>query len=1244
MSTTQSNNGAMPVDIRLAFPRLSKAGLSERGLQQPGSGFRRPVRLRLREVATSRLWVLSLVSIVLMSFTVWVTPAAQADTGTPPGLLGVLGGPSHAQMYPSGLEVAANGDLVVADTGNNQVVRFSASGQELWRVGGYGTGVGKFNNPRDVALDSAGNAFVADTASNRMVKLSASGAWLSTFNGTPAEKMGTPMGVSVTNDVVYVADAGSKKVRVFDTNGTQIRNFGASGTCVLSALRDVDADASGNVYIANYEKNNILKMSATGSCITQWGTKGSADGQFMNPYGVRIAFDPVLNTRMAYVADSNNGRIQVFSLAGVHYATMGQEGSYDQPGQFKELRRVAVASDGDVWGADLWGWKLMRFDRSAAGYDYVQTIGGVAPPKTANAIFHEPRGIGFGEHGDFVVADAVHHQVVRMSPTGKLLGTCGDRGWSPGRFNWPRGAAVDQVSGEIWVADTKQSRLQVITPTCDSVAVMGSAGTGLANMNWPQSIAMRISDRTAWIVDTKNSRMLAYNVQTRAPIAAFGSLGSGNGQFKDPRGIAISPVDNHIWVADRGNNRIVELSASQNATQINFVRSIGGFNRPAGVALDSQGRIYVADTLNNRVVVLAANGTVTATLTGPGPNGFFQPEALAVDSHDKLYVADTYNDRIVTYSYQSQPADPFLAPTFVGNFVGEGRADMYPVDVASTPSLYYVLDSGGYRVRVVDRATGNIVGDIGGQQGKDPGQFAAARAIDVDSSGNIYVADTANNRVQKFNPSLELVAVWGVIGTGPGQFSDVYGIAVGQGRDSAGQPAEVVYASDVLDGTGRVQKFDLAGNLIGVFAQGVFNQPRQMETNPISHDLYVVSAREGKVRVFDEFGAQKSPIGNGSGTGPGRFKNDPRGVALSNDGATVYVSDQGNYRIQYFSTATTSLLGQFGFADLARTSPDGFYEIRGIDFTNDNKLIVTDEWDYSLKEFQANGAFVRDLFGAGPPVGGVNAVRGIAVDSAGRVYASDWWNQRIERWNSDGSGVLAWGQRGTRTDNTLNFAWDVTVQPGTNRVFVANRESHEIEVFSSTGAFVTRWGDRGSAPGQVEFPHGVAFAPDGTLMVADSGNNRIERFSINANGVGTFVESYGLFGGSKSAAGLLNGPTGVAVAVDGSVWVADTLNNRIQKRLTNGTWLVFRRPTNSTLDDNFSVPWGVSVATDGSIWVADSGNNRIVKLDDKGAMYFEADGPALGAGSLDAPFEVTFGPSGAIYVSDTWNDRIVQLG
>jgi tripartite motif-containing protein 71 len=621
-------------------------------------------------------------------------------------------------------------------------------------------------------------------------------------------------------------------------------------------------------------------------------------------------------------------------------------------------------------------------------------------------------------------------------------------------------------------------------------------------------------------------------------------------------------------------------------------------------------------------------------------------------------------------------ATPASFPSYLDNFVGSGLGDMYPVDAAASDNAYYILDAGRYRVVRIDRTMGTILDQVGGHQGRTTTRFAAARSLARDDvSGNIYLADTSNNRVMEFDSNLNPVRTWGVKGTScNGCFNLDYGVTVGPGLDGSGSPAQVVYTAD--GSPGRVQEFTTSGAWIRTFGAGRVNKPRQLAIDPVSHNLYAISAGDKMVDIFTPTGSFVSSFGGFNKTPNmlGKFSQDPRGIAIdyidagSGPVGYVFVSDPGSGWIQTFTLSGTPLCA-FGTTGLGDSQ---FTDIRGITITSDHKLLVTDEWGFALKEFDLSGfagscmlgsdvTFIRKLFGTAPAMPGVDSPRGMDVDASGRLFISDWWNQRVERVESDGgSPPLAtnpakWGFRGTRQETgALNFAWDVAVQPGTNRVFVANRESYEVRVFDGNTADqeITHWGKQGTgtSTAQFKFPQGIDFAPDGThLFVSDSGNNRILEFNIGSSGLPSPAGAVASFGIPGTAPGQFKVPAEVAVGFDSSsgntyLWVADTQNNRIQRCTLNGSmtscsWTAISIPGGGT---KFKLPWGVSVDPTGNIWVADSGNNRIVEMTPAGSQVLSFNGTDVGAGAFDRPFDVEF-MGGIILVADTWNNRIVAL-
>ncbi|MBO9344059.1 MAG: alpha/beta hydrolase, partial [Roseiflexus sp.] len=165
----------------------------------------------------------------------------------------------------------------------------------------------------------------------------------------------------------------------------------------------------------------------------------------------------------------------------------------------------------------------------------------------------------------------------------------------------------------------------------------------------------------------------------------------------------------------------------------------------------------------------------------------------------------------------------------------------------------------------------------------------------------------------------------------------------------------------------------------------------------------------------------------------------------------------------------------------------------------------------------------------------------------------------------------------------------------------------------------------------------MAVAPDGTVYVADRGNHRIQRF----NAASAFLGTWGSRGHSF---GQFNEPSGVAVARDDMVYVADRGNHRIQRFSASGN---FRGPplgwARGTGPGEFSYPFGVAVAPDGTVYVADTGNSRIQRFSASGTFLGTWGRFGSGDGQFSEPRGVAVAPDGTVYVADSGNHRIQRF-
>jgi predicted membrane-bound mannosyltransferase/DNA-binding beta-propeller fold protein YncE len=184
-------------------------------------------------------------------------------------------------------------------------------------------------------------------------------------------------------------------------------------------------------------------------------------------------------------------------------------------------------------------------------------------------------------------------------------------------------------------------------------------------------------------------------------------------------------------------------------------------------------------------------------------------------------------------------------------------------------------------------------------------------------------------------------------------------------------------------------------------------------------------------------------------------------------------------------------------------------------------------------------------------------------------------------------------------------------------------------------------GQTGNADGQFVAPRGIAAAPDGSLYVADSMNHRIQHIDKE----GKLIAQWGTFGSvdqGNAPGGTFNEPWGVGLGPDGSVYVADTWNHRVQKFTANGDFVAMwgapiSDPTGAV---KFYGPRAIAVDAQGRVFVTDTGNKRVLVFTSDGELITEFGSPGAGEGQLDEPVGLAVDDQGNVYVADTWNRRV----
>ncbi len=693
-----------------------------------------------------------------------ITTIAGADRPFPSSSLSALQAPLG---QTTGVAIDAVGNIYVADTGNNMVMRLSPNGT-LIAIAGNGNGAfsgeggpavkASLHDPAGVAVDAAGNLYIADEFNNRIRKVTSDGT-ITTVAGT-----GTP-GFS-----------------------------GDGGPAVAAQLyypHDVKTDAAGNLYIADSSNQRVREVSSAGIISTIAGNGAAA---FSGDNGTATAAS--LNTPLAialdangnlYISDSVNQRVRKVALNGTitTAAGSGQTGFAGDGGPATQAELngpsgLSVDGQGNVYFADVVNNRIRKIStggiiNTVAG-NGIERFSGDGGPAIA-ASLDTPFDVAVDGAGNLWIADSNNRRVRLVAPDGIITTAAGNGGPFAGDggpatgavLNYPYSVALDG-KGNVYLADTDNNRIRKVAQdgTISTVAgngIAGFSGDGgaalNAELNTPSGVSLD-SAGNIYIADTYNDRIR--RVSSAGVITTIAGSGSTPGFAGDggpataavlyaPRGVVVQ--GGNVFVADSRNNRVREISPSG---VINTVAGTGaadfggdggpaimaGLNNPAAVALDAAGNLYIADTLNDRVRKVTPAGTITTFagngILGSSGNGgpatqatFNYPTGLTADPLGNVYIVDSFNCQVRDVTTNGNVA------AFAGNGNCQFSGDGGPATSASLNYPYGITTDGAGNFYIADEANGRI------REVLAPGAAIPFQAIPTSISFSASAGGTAPN-------------------------------------------------------------------------------------------------------------------------------------------------------------------------------------------------------------------------------------------------------------------------------------------------------------------------------------------------------------------------------------------------------------------------------------------------------------------------------------------------------------------
>jgi DNA-binding beta-propeller fold protein YncE len=362
-----------------------------------------------------------------------------------------------------------------------------------------------------------------------------------------------------------------------------------------------------------------------------------------------------------------------------------------------------------------------------------------------------------------------------------------------------------------------------------------------------------------------------------------------------------------------------------------------------GLAVDFRGDIYIAEEEEHSVKKFDKAGVLLVSFgsEGEGRGQMNVPAGIVSDPSGKIFVADTGNERVQVFDISGSgkaAVKPELKSPPVVEIDSILSAEKPIADLAFVDKAgLYALSDEKNRLMLKGATT-----RLFGKKGEESGEFREPAALDAAVNGNIFIADTGNDRVQMLNSDGSFGFVFGQSGSKTGQFRGPQGIAVsGKGN---------IFVADT--GNSRIQIFNPQGIFLSAFGKeskkdepepGTFRKPTSLAFDS-SDRLFVLDSENHRIQVFNEDGSFLQSIG-GKGDAPGRFR-QPVDVA-KDETDFLYVADKGNSRIQIFDPH-----GKFVLAFGSSGKRNGtFREVSAIE-ARGRKIFVADRETERIQVFR----------------------------------------------------------------------------------------------------------------------------------------------------------------------------------------------------------------------------------------------------------------------------------------------------
>ncbi|MBI3611550.1 MAG: SMP-30/gluconolactonase/LRE family protein [Nitrospirae bacterium] len=664
-------------------------------------------------------------------------------------------------------------------------IRYSTTiaGSTITTIAGGGVGDGglateaNLYTPQAIALDPEGNLYISDTGHHRIRRVDVKTGIITTVAGTGTRgnigdhrsalraRLSSPHGLAFdSNGNLYISDTENERIRMLDKQGN------------IHPVVGRKAALSANPLLSkSLQEHDHSKMYMPG--------KESEEIELAPPHHMAIdlkgnIYITEMGSNRILKMDMTTGKLIV--IAGVITAPgYAGDGGPASRASTMNPHSVAVDAEGNVYIADTLNNRIRKVEAETgkittiAGNETIDFAGDGGPATKASLAF--PAGIAVGSDGTLYFADSGNRVIRKITPTGMIstiAGQAGRTGFSGdggpaarATLDFPIGVAVD-AAGALYLSDSGSQRIRKISPAGIITTVAGNGSCCFSGEG----------------------------------------LVAANADFALPYDITADRSGN-LYIADRDSHRVLRVDGKNGMMTTVAGNGILGYSgddgpalkaslaHPMGVARGQDGSIFIADQGNHRIrkvdvvtgIIRTVAGNGTQGLTGDGGPAaearLNSPTGIAVDAEGNLYVSDTGNQRVRVVDSSTGLISAF-AGTGISGFSGDGgpatRADLAnPTSLAfDSEGDLYIADSDNDRVRKVDKKTGMITtvagdGNSGLQGDGGPAVEASLRypaGIGIDQD-ILYIADTGHHLIRVVSLKTGIIA--SVAGSGrPGRGGD----------------------------------------------------------------------------------------------------------------------------------------------------------------------------------------------------------------------------------------------------------------------------------------------------------------------------------------------------------------------------------------------------------------------------------------------------------------------------------------